>query len=331
MDHDLHGHIGLIREYGQMSENIINIDFAALGAARKLSANEKKAASAKFERFASVPLETIPIALLRSDSRYQTPIIDSIVENIVENFSSAAVNPPLVSRRADGTLWVIDGQHTVKGHIDLGRAEIDCKVIEGLTIKDEADLFLIRNDPASRRKLSKKQSFKARVEAGDPIAVAMNKIFREGKWTLHGRGPMKLTSVPMAEECYNLDGGRSLALALADCDNAWPNRTGPINFLMIKTVATIHFNGNKPKRAKVDQKRLRQALGFNLKAHKRNGQFPALSPATFVDLVKETLKVKTVPNSRYMPRYLGDEILSIYNHRFSDKLSDAYLGGLVKA
>lgn len=311
-------------------DNIVNIDFGALGRDRKLSPAERKAADEKFETFEDLPLEVISISLLRSDNRYQTPVVDSIVENIVENFSQAAVNPPLVSRRADGTLWVIDGQHTIKSHVILGRIKIACKVVDGLTLKDEADLFLIRNDPASRRKLSKKQSFKARVEAGDTTAVAMNRVFKQSKWTLHGRGPMKITSVPQAEDCFALDKGRSFALALADADNAWPNRTGPINFLMITTLTHIHYNGARLGK-KPDPKRLRMALGFNLKAHKRNGQYPILTPTSFVDFVKDTLKAKSVPNARYMPRLLGDEILAIYNFGLSkaDRLTDEYLEGLV--
>jgi len=192
-------------------------------------------------------------------------------------------------------------------------------------------LFLIRNSPSSRRKLSQKQSFNARVEKGDKVAVAMNEIFKAGKWAVHGssRSPMRITSIPLAEDCYNLDKGRSFTLALVDIDNAWPNRTSPVNLLMITAVAYLHYNGAKIG-VKPDQKRLRLALGFNLKAHKRNGQYPALTPADYVDLVRGTLKVHAVPNARYMPRHLGDEILDRYNHGLAreHKLGDRYLDGL---
>ena len=309
------------------AENVVNVDFAANSAARTLSARERKAADKKFESFASVPLETVPIALLRSDNRYQTPIIESIVENIVENFSLAAVNPPLVSRHSDGTLWVIDGQHTIEGFIRLGRTEIDCKVIDDLSRKDESDLFLIRNDPRSRRKLSKKQSFKAHVESGDPVAVAMNTIFKKLGFVLHGRGPMKIASLPIMEECFGLDGtGRALELTLADADSAWPHRKGSIPALILRAVAQIHFNGREAGEL-IDQKRLRIALSTNLKAHGT----PALLPADFVALVKQTIEAPKVPNSRYMPRLLGTEILEIYNYRLprENKVSlKTYLDGL---
>jgi len=225
---------------------------------------------------------------------------------------------------------VIDGQHTINAFIRLGRTEIECKIVTGLTVKDEAILFLIRNAPGSRRKLSKLQSFGARVKADDPIAVGMNKVFKTGRWSLHGRGSMKITSVPQAEECYLLDKGRSLSLALADVDNAWPNRKVPVTFTVVKAVAYMHYNGHRLGE-KVDQRRLRLALGFNLSARKRNDQYPPLTAQDYVDRVRTTLEVDTVPNSRYMPRYIGEEILTIYNYRLeaADKLKAGdYLAGL---
>lgn len=79
---------------------------------------------------------------------YQRALNNHWVNEIVANFNNDVVKQVTLSKR-NGKFWIIDGQHTVaalkmrNGGNDL---PVECLVYNGLTVKDEANLFLLLND-----------------------------------------------------------------------------------------------------------------------------------------------------------------------------------------
>lgn len=79
---------------------------------------------------------------------YQRPLDESKVQKILKEFNPCLVNPIKVNRRADGTYWVIDGQHTLevlRRRNGGDNTSVLCTIRYGLTRDDERLLFLEQN------------------------------------------------------------------------------------------------------------------------------------------------------------------------------------------
>jgi len=82
-------------------------------------------------------------SILKVDRTYQRNVPDKEIKSIVKNWNPDLVNMPKVSQRADGSLYIIDGQHTVLAWIAHENGKpIRCKVFTGLSIDEEVELFL---------------------------------------------------------------------------------------------------------------------------------------------------------------------------------------------
>jgi hypothetical protein len=122
----------------------------------------------------------IPAGLLRTDLEYQRPLDEDRVNQYVEKWKEEAVGAVVVSRRRDGSCYIIDGQHRVRAFVKMHgeNASIDCVVHDGLTLEQEADLFSTMN--GKRKQTAKGDWVKSRVAAGDPtwveILKALNRV-----------------------------------------------------------------------------------------------------------------------------------------------------------
>lgn len=115
------------------------------------------------------PFEYRPISpqQILVDPLYQRELYQKKVDKIVAEFNYDLVNEPKLSLRADGKLYVFNGQHTTaawKIHEGID-TPIMCKVFRSLTWEEEKDLFLAQNgissDPTTFEKL------RALFNAGD--------------------------------------------------------------------------------------------------------------------------------------------------------------------
>jgi len=112
---------------------------------------------------------------------YQRDLNDGKRKRIAANFNWAAFGVLVVARRADGSLWVIDGQHRLAAV--LSRADIlDVPVVifDIDSVQDEAVDFLVTNK--ERKPLTGIETFKAMVRSGDAVAVEVKALVES-----HGR------------------------------------------------------------------------------------------------------------------------------------------------
>lgn len=106
-------------------------------------------------------------AQIMVDPLYQRELDQRKVNRIVNEWDYDLVNEPKLSMRADGKLYVFNGQHTTAAHkIHEGKdTPIMCKVYRGVSWEEEKDLFLKQNgissDPTTFEKL------RALFNAGD--------------------------------------------------------------------------------------------------------------------------------------------------------------------
>jgi hypothetical protein len=89
---------------------------------------------------------------------------------IAEIWDAEMLLPALVSKRSDGTLVIIDGQHSNTACVRVEGPQFlrDTMIYEGLTVKQEAKLFLAANK--HRKPVKPFDNFRVSLTAGDPIA-----------------------------------------------------------------------------------------------------------------------------------------------------------------
>lgn len=116
-------------------------------------------------------LHELEIASLQCDQNYQRGLVQSHIAKIVSTFEPRVLTPPVVTRRPDGSFWIVDGQQRVEALRRLGYTHVWCQVIEVMTTADEARLFVQVNSGA--KKLTAQELYKACVFRGTNVATAI--------------------------------------------------------------------------------------------------------------------------------------------------------------
>jgi hypothetical protein len=113
-----------------------------------------------------------------SDAHYQRDIDEDRILAMAQQFDLSLFGVPVLSRRGNGEHVRIDGQHRLEAAIlaDRGQEPVLCEVHEGLSLKEEAELFLRLNRERSAVRVYDK--YKARLVAGEPVAMAIDGILK---------------------------------------------------------------------------------------------------------------------------------------------------------
>lgn len=111
---------------------------------------------------------------LQIDHSYQRRVDGIFVRRKAAEFDPDAFGILHVSCRADGTHWVIDGQHRMEIVLSLGedwkRQNVPCLVYDGISVPEEAEMFGKLNATHPVRAFDK---FRADLTALDPSALAI--------------------------------------------------------------------------------------------------------------------------------------------------------------
>lgn len=112
--------------------------------------------------------EWIVAETLRVDTEnYQRILDEAHLARIMEDFEPDGLGILEVSRRRDGDIYLINGQHRVESikRLGYGYMEVQCFVYEGLSIDQERALFLLFN--LGHLPLNAYHAFKVRTEDPD--------------------------------------------------------------------------------------------------------------------------------------------------------------------
>ncbi len=131
--------------------------------------------AAKPRRLPTPATMHIPASRLATDPDVQRGIDTGRVNKLRENLDLDMLGIVYVSRRTGGGLYVLDGQHRARALVDegLGDYEMECKVYDGLTIEQEAEIFFWLNDYLRVHAADK---FRARARFGDPVSLDIIRI-----------------------------------------------------------------------------------------------------------------------------------------------------------
>ncbi|MDF2883774.1 MAG: hypothetical protein K0R54_4338 [Clostridiaceae bacterium] len=121
--------------------------------------------------------ENLKVRCLKIDPLVQGSLQIKRVNNIVENFDSKFVGIIIVSKRANGEYFVMDGFHRSTALKKLNIEEVFCEIHEGITLEDEANYYLAHNK--HRKNPRAVDDYKVSITAKVPEVIAVENILRE--------------------------------------------------------------------------------------------------------------------------------------------------------
>lgn len=148
-------------------------------------------------------VEQIPANELLVDNRVQRDGLNTTkVEKIERNFNKDALGVITVSRRKDRGLYIIDGWHrTEAAKRKQSEFLLNCHVFEGLTVPEEALMFLDLNYSSQPSQLEK---YKVALSAEDPDALEIEKITTSRGWKIHTQpGPSHIQAIGAVYRIHN--------------------------------------------------------------------------------------------------------------------------------
>lgn len=177
--------------------------------------------------------ESVKLDELIVDHDVQRSLNNNRVDSLVNDFRPDGLGVITVSRRDDGTLHVVDGQHRVYAvrAFNARKAQppintMEATVYSGLSVSDEALLFRVLNNT---KRVGTYDRFKVRLVEGDLTAVELDKSLKMYGWHVSpnklrdGKGGFQavaalewvyrgadLTDPPAADQLGNVASVRSL-------------------------------------------------------------------------------------------------------------------------
>jgi hypothetical protein len=153
----------------------------------------------------------VPLGDLIVDPAYQRVLDESRVERIAEEFDPALLGTLEVSVR-NGKCAVFDGQHRLEALRRRGAAKAPCLVHAGLSIAEEAMLFV--NLQTQRKNLRPMDRFRARLVAGEEQAESILEIAKGYGYTITDGGhPRGIGAITALDRVYDR-GGEDLLYAM---------------------------------------------------------------------------------------------------------------------
>jgi hypothetical protein len=202
--------------------------------------------------------EKIRVRDLHVDPVVQRLINPKQLTKLEADWDRLYVGTLLVSRRKDGSCWLIDGQHRneVARRIEGEDFEMDCEVHTGLTRRQEARMHLKLN----KQRLGERpfDTFRISLFSGEPIEIAMDAAVRSRNLEIAASPSVnKIGAIDSARRIVVKGGAVLLADTLEVAEAAWGREPDSWDNMIIQAIATaIHKNPTN-----IDLKRLSTTLG----------------------------------------------------------------------
>jgi ParB-like nuclease domain len=213
-------------------------------------------------------LEWIKLESLLIDERYQrsteTPRSRNIIYGMVKCWDWRLCQPLSVSRRNDGCLYVVDGQHRLSGAQERGDIPyLPCVITSHSDHADEAETFVALN--CRRQKLSQGDIFSASLASGDPHAQEVAEIVaRAGLTFARHNNPTcwkakQIFCGPAIMAALRVHGKDVVSNALVALTEAYPTQIMARAATLLKALYLIY--SEDAKRPGFDPDRFIEALG----------------------------------------------------------------------
>ncbi|MFY7866907.1 DUF6551 family protein [Roseateles sp.] len=206
---------------------------------------------------------TVLVSELNIDPEAQRKLSMAWVKEHIDLFDVDQLGYIVVNRRADGKWYVVDGQHRTElmRAVGWGDQRIHAEMFEGLTQREEAELFNARND---RRAVRKFDHFRISVTAGDERATDItNIVAAAGLIITDQQVDRGITAVDKLEKIYDgggiastREGRAALGRTLNAIKHAWGTSPASFNGVLLYGVGLVQLRYN----GAIDQKALATKL-----------------------------------------------------------------------
>lgn len=157
----------------------------------------------------------VTVAELNVDRSYQRQPREDLVGRIARNYDLVLAGYITVNRRADGSLWIVDGQQRWMGARKAGEREMFAMVVDGLTPEEEAAYYTALN--RGRRALTSIEIFRSAFRCHDPSAVEIVEVVYDLGGSIAGiSGSRETIQAVSALESVHGRGGRRMLVAVLE-------------------------------------------------------------------------------------------------------------------
>lgn len=169
-------------------------------------------------------IQLVNLADLSVDRSYQRPVTAKM-ERMGQNWKPAIAGVLTLSKRDDGTLWILDGQNRVGAALIAGQPQLEADIKENLTLEEEARLFDELN--STHTNVSAIDRFKARKVYKDPEALDIDAIVSDFGGTIAEKQTAKwaqdssIKAVYTLNRVYNKLGRAGLKDILSIINDSW--------------------------------------------------------------------------------------------------------------
>lgn len=192
-------------------------------------------------------IEMLKVTDLEIDPAVQRPEDHNKIVRIFKKFTPAALGLLTVSRRNTGRLIVLDGQSRLgvlaRKLPEGGPEEVECKVFEGLTRKQEAILFNVLNDSTKVRAIDQ---FRVGAVAENEIVLKINEILNAYQFRVEtGKSAGAVGAVAALQRIYTASEKQqkepnTLTLTVLTVFRAWGNSYDGMRAIILEGIAAFH-------------------------------------------------------------------------------------------
>lgn len=203
-------------------------------------------------------VEQVRLADLQVDTSYQRGL-KGTARKIARHLDEAAVGILHVGRRADDSLWVIDGRQRLWALVSKGYQHWSAYVVPSGGPSHEAAIFNLIN--GGRTQLTAQEIFRSRLEAKDPVAMAVDRAVRSAGLQIsfnraHNIEWPRLRSVSCLYSAAAAHGEAVLSEALRCLARTWPEQSDALRDRLLNPFVRLYCRFH----ARINPDRMERAL-----------------------------------------------------------------------
>ncbi|MFF2424473.1 DUF6551 family protein [Streptomyces mirabilis] len=161
----------------------------------------------------------VAIKNLNIDPQAQRTLNERRAQNIADNMVREAIGSVIVSERADGDLYIVDGQHRWRACALAGIPTIMAEVHHGLTQAQEAILFLIKNRESHKPRPV--DEYHVGLTGGVPLFVDTDRILKKHELALGSTSTNGVGAVSGVLQIVDRYGAPVFDRTLTVAEDAW--------------------------------------------------------------------------------------------------------------
>lgn len=163
--------------------------------------------------------QEIAVSELNIDPQAQRTLNEKRAQHIANNMVREAIGSIVVSRRADGDLYIVDGQHRWRASALASIPTIMAEIHHGLTQAQEAILFLIKNRESHKPRPI--DEYHVGLTGGVPLFVDTDRILQKHALTLGSSSTNGVGAVSGVLQITDRYGAATFDRTLSVAEDAW--------------------------------------------------------------------------------------------------------------